>query len=76
MGLCPDRLAKSFNLLRDELGDCQSHVLNFNWFSAAHPIHLIVFGTTIKVDAVVFCLLIGKAENMLQLSSETDKVEK
>ena len=29
-----------------------------------------------KVDAVVFCFLIGKAEHMLQLSSETDKVEK
>ena len=29
-----------------------------------------------KVDAVVFCFLIGKAKHMLQLSSETDKVEK
>ena len=28
------------------------------------------------VDAVVFCFLIGKAEHMLQLPSETDKVEK
>ena len=61
---------------RDEVGDCQSHVLNFNWFSAALPIHLNVFGITMKVDAVVFCFLIGKAEHMLQLSSETDKVEK
>ena len=39
---------------------------NFNWFSAALPIHLSVFGTTmmVMVDAVVFCFLISKAEHM------------
>ena len=50
------------------MGDCQAHVLKVNWFSAALPIHLSVFGTTMKVGAVLFCFLMDKAEHVLQLS--------